>query len=51
MLNCVAIVPLADFQSQATEALAMYLGDTAGAFLNVTMGNATEVVILYVIFH
>lgn len=45
-LNCVAIVPLAGLLSHATESVACKLGDTVGALLNVTFGNAVELIIL-----
>jgi hypothetical protein len=46
ILNCLAILALTDWLCQATDSVSSYLGETAGALLNVTMGNATEVVIL-----
>lgn len=45
ILNCIAVVPLADVLCRATDEVSTYMGETAGALLNVTMGNATEVVI------
>ncbi|KAH7132384.1 Sodium/calcium exchanger protein-domain-containing protein [Dendryphion nanum] len=45
ILNCIAIVPLADVLCRATDDISSFLGETTGALLNVTMGNATEVVI------
>lgn len=45
-VNCVAIVPLAGLLSHATESVACKLGDTIGALLNVTFGNAVELIIL-----
>jgi Ca2+:H+ antiporter len=47
VLNCIAIVPLADILCQATDQIAAHFGETTGALLNVTMGNCTEIVILY----
>ena len=47
-LNAVAIVPLASLLSHATEVVASRLGDTVGALLNVTFGNAVELIILWV---
>ena len=47
-LNAVAIVPLAGLLSHATEVVASSLGDTVGALLNVTFGNAVELIILHV---
>lgn len=46
-MNAVAIVPLAGLLSHATESVASRLGDTVGALLNVTFGNAVELIILY----
>ncbi len=45
-LNALAVVPLANLLSYATESAAMRLGDTVGALLNITFGNAVEVIIL-----
>ncbi len=45
-LNAVAIVPLAGLLSFATESVAHRLGDSLGALLNVTFGNAVELIIL-----
>ncbi|KAF2273622.1 uncharacterized protein EI97DRAFT_383142, partial [Westerdykella ornata] len=47
VLNCIAIVPLADVLCRATGAVSSHLGETTGALLNVTMGNATEVFIFH----
>ncbi|KAL1838674.1 hypothetical protein VTJ49DRAFT_2426 [Mycothermus thermophilus] len=44
-LNAVAIVPLAGLLSFATESVAHRLGDSLGALLNVTFGNAVELII------
>lgn len=46
VFNCFAIIPLADVLCRATDDASSFLGDTAGALLNVTMGNATELAIL-----
>lgn len=46
-MNAVAIIPLAGLLSHATESVASRLGDTVGALLNVTFGNAVELIILY----
>lgn len=46
VLNCLAVLALTDWLCEATDAVSSHLGDTAGALLNVTMGNATELVIL-----
>jgi Ca2+:H+ antiporter len=47
-MNAVAIVPLAGLLSHATESVAKRMGDTIGALMNVTFGNAVELIILYV---
>jgi Ca2+:H+ antiporter len=47
-LNAVAIVPLAGLLSHATESVASRLGDTVGALLNVTFGNAVELIIFII---
>ncbi|KXX83124.1 Vacuolar calcium ion transporter [Madurella mycetomatis] len=45
VMNAIAIVPLAGLLSFATEAVARRLGDSLGALLNVTFGNAVELII------
>jgi Ca2+:H+ antiporter len=45
-MNAIAIIPLAALLSHATESVARKLGDTIGALLNVTFGNAVELIIL-----
>jgi Ca2+:H+ antiporter len=47
-MNAIAIVPLAGLLAHATETVALRLGDTLGALLNVSFGNAVELIILYV---
>lgn len=47
-LNAVAIVPLAGILSLATESVAHRMGDAIGALMNITFGNAVELIILYV---
>ena len=47
-INAVAIIPLAGLLSHATESVASRMGDTVGALMNVTFGNAVELIILYV---
>lgn len=47
-MNAVAIVPLAGLLSHATESVAARLGDTIGALLNVTFGNAVELIIFII---
>ncbi|CCC05979.1 unnamed protein product [Sordaria macrospora k-hell] len=44
-MNALAIVPLAGLLSYATESVARKLGDSLGALLNVTFGNAVELII------
>ncbi|KAL9600918.1 MAG: hypothetical protein Q9219_002853 [cf. Caloplaca sp. 3 TL-2023] len=44
-MNAVAIVPLAGLLSYATESVASEMGDTIGALMNVTFGNAVELII------
>ncbi|KAL2259786.1 hypothetical protein VTK26DRAFT_6399 [Humicola hyalothermophila] len=49
-MNAIAIVPLAGLLSFSTESVAHRLGDSLGALLNVTFGNAVELIIfMYVI--
>lgn len=45
-LNAVAIIPLAGLLSYATQSVASEMGDTIGALMNVTFGNAVELIIL-----
>ena len=45
-LNAIAIVPLAGLLGHATESVAGEMGDTIGALMNVTFGNAVELIIL-----
>lgn len=45
-MNAIAIVPLAGLLSYATESVASDMGDTIGALMNVTFGNAVELIIL-----
>ena len=47
-MNAIAIVPLAGLLSYATESVAAEMGDTVGSLMNVTFGNAVELIILYV---
>ncbi|CAK7274179.1 hypothetical protein SEPCBS119000_006040 [Sporothrix epigloea] len=44
-MNAIAIVPLAGLLSHATESVASRMGDTVGALMNVTFGNAVELII------
>ena len=45
-INAIAIIPLAGLLSHATESVASRMGDTVGALMNVTFGNAVELIIL-----
>ena len=45
-MNAIAIIPLSGLLSYATESVASTMGDTVGALMNVTFGNAVELVIL-----
>ena len=45
-INAIAIIPLAGMLSHATESVASELGDTIGALMNITFGNAVELIIL-----
>jgi Ca2+:H+ antiporter len=45
-MNAIAIVPLAGLLSHATESVAQRMGDTIGALMNITFGNAVEIIIL-----
>lgn len=45
-LNCVAVIPLAALLAHATESVASEMGDALGALMNVTFGNAVELIIL-----
>lgn len=47
-INAVAIIPLASLLAFATESVAIKLGDTIGALLNVTFGNAVELIIFII---
>ncbi|PHH70620.1 hypothetical protein CDD82_7012 [Ophiocordyceps australis] len=44
-MNCIAVIPLAGLLSHATESVAHNMGDSLGALLNVTFGNAVELII------
>ncbi|EMC93014.1 hypothetical protein BAUCODRAFT_37942 [Baudoinia panamericana UAMH 10762] len=47
-MNAIAIIPLAGLLSHATEAVAARMGDSLGALLNVTFGNAVELIIFII---
>lgn len=44
-LNCVAVIPLSALLAHATESIACEMGDALGALINVTFGNAVELII------
>lgn len=45
MFNLFAVIPLATLLSCATEQLSEYTGQTVGALLNATFGNAVELIV------
>jgi hypothetical protein len=45
VLNLFAVIPLATLLSSATEQLSTYTGQTVGALLNATFGNAVELIV------
>ncbi|KAH9845324.1 putative sodium, calcium exchanger protein isoform 2A [Teratosphaeria destructans] len=47
-MNAIAIIPLAGLLAHATECVAARLGDTLGALLNVSFGNAVELIIFII---
>lgn len=47
-MNCIAVIPLAGLLSHATESVASKMGDSLGALLNVTFGNAVELIIFII---
>ncbi|KAF2236709.1 hypothetical protein EV356DRAFT_442831 [Viridothelium virens] len=47
-LNAIAVIPLAGILTHATESVASRLGDTWGALLNVSFGNAVELIIFII---
>jgi len=47
-INAVAIIPLASLLAFATESVALKMGDSWGALLNVTFGNAVEIIIFVI---
>jgi hypothetical protein len=47
-MNCIAVIPLAGLLSHATESVASEMGDSLGALLNVTFGNAVELIIFII---
>ncbi len=46
-LAFVALIPLANLMSHATEALATHFGPKTGGLLNATLGTLTELIILF----
>ena len=44
--NALATVPLSAFMTDATEDIASYAGDFAGAILNISLGNLVELILL-----
>jgi len=47
-MNAIAIVPLAGLLGRATETVAAGFGDAIGALMNVTFGNAVELIIFII---
>lgn len=48
-MNAVAIIPLAGLLAHATEVLAGKVGDALGALLNVSFGNAVELILFIIL--
>ncbi|MEW6092576.1 MAG: calcium/proton exchanger [Chloroflexota bacterium] len=48
ILACIAIIPMASYIGEATEALAHFTGPRIGGLLNATLGNAAELIITIV---
>lgn len=48
VINAIALIPLAGLLSHATESVAKRMGDAIGALMNITFGNAVEIIILSV---
>lgn len=46
IVNVMAIVPLSSILTDATERIAMEAGDSVGAFLNISLGNIVELILL-----
>ena len=46
--NAIAIVPLSALLTDATERIASEAGDTIGSLLNISLGNAVELILLWV---
>lgn len=47
IFSCMAIIPLAGYMGEATEAISASSGPKIGGFLNATFGNATELIISF----
>lgn len=45
-VNALAIVPLSALLTDATERIALEAGDAVGAFLNISLGNIVELILL-----
>lgn len=45
-VNALAIVPLSSLLTDATERVAFEAGDAVGAFLNISLGNIVELILL-----
>lgn len=45
-VNALAIVPLSSLLTDATERIAFEAGDAVGAFLNISLGNIVELILL-----
>lgn len=48
VFSCLAVIPLAGYMGEATEAMAVYTGPRIGGLLNATLGNAAELIITIV---
>jgi Ca2+:H+ antiporter len=48
-MNAIAIIPLAGLLAHATEVVAERVGDTLGALLNVSFGNAVELILFIIL--
>lgn len=51
LFSSIAIIPLAKFMSEATDALATHTNAAIGGLLNATFGNATEIIISIFAIH
>jgi Ca2+:H+ antiporter len=48
-MNAIAIIPLAGLLAHATEVVAARVGDALGALLNVSFGNAVELILFIIL--